>query len=52
MRNFTTARVVVVPIEDLPPASIVLAWRSADTDPLTRAFVSVALEAIDAIHNS
>jgi DNA-binding transcriptional LysR family regulator len=48
MRNFSTARVVVLPIDDLPPATVLLAWRTADTDPLTRAFVSVAREIVSA----
>jgi DNA-binding transcriptional LysR family regulator len=48
MRNFSTARVAVLPIDDLPPATVLLAWRTADTDPLTRAFVSVAEEIVSA----
>lgn len=46
MRNFATARVAVIPVADLPPASILLAWRTRDPDPLTRALVSVAREVV------
>jgi DNA-binding transcriptional LysR family regulator len=42
MRNFTTARIVVVPVDDLPPAVVLLAWRTGDDEPLTKAFVRVA----------
>ena len=44
MRNFTTARVAVVPVEDLPPAAVLLAWRTSNPDPLVEAFVSSALK--------
>lgn len=44
MQNFTTARVRVIPVEGLPPAAVLLAWRSADPDPLTHAFVAAALD--------
>ena len=44
MRNFTTARVVVVPVEDLPPAALLLAWPASNPDPLATAFVASALE--------
>ena len=43
MQNFTTARVRVSPVEDLPHASVLLAWRSGDRDPLVEAFVGCAL---------
>jgi DNA-binding transcriptional LysR family regulator len=42
MRNFSTARIVVVPVDDLPPAVVLLAWRTGDDDPLTKAFVRAA----------
>jgi DNA-binding transcriptional LysR family regulator len=44
MQNFTTARVRVIPVDDLRPAAVLLAWRSASPDPLVKAFVSSALE--------
>jgi DNA-binding transcriptional LysR family regulator len=40
MRNFATARVAVVPVADLPPATVLLAWPSMNTDPLASAFVA------------
>jgi DNA-binding transcriptional LysR family regulator len=43
MQNFTTARVRVMPVTDLPPAAVLLAWRTANTDPLVAAFVERAL---------
>ena len=42
MQNFTTARVRVIPIEGLPPAEVLLAWRSDRDEPLAQAFVEVA----------
>jgi DNA-binding transcriptional LysR family regulator len=42
MQNFTTARLRVVPVEDLPPAAVLLAWRSDDPEPLVGAFVAEA----------
>ena len=42
MQNFTTARVRVIPVEDLPPAEVLLAWRSDRDEPLVRAFVESA----------
>ena len=44
MQNFATARVRVVPVEGLPPAAVLLAWRTTDPDPLVSAFVSRALQ--------
>ena len=44
MTNFTTARVRVVPVAGLPPASVVLAWRAGSPDPLVRAFTTTALD--------
>lgn len=46
MRNFTTARLKVIPVEDLPPATVLLAWRTLDRDPLVKAFVSCARSVI------
>jgi DNA-binding transcriptional LysR family regulator len=43
MQNFTNARVAVVPVTDLPPAAVLLAWRTTDPDPLVKAFVASAL---------
>lgn len=42
MQNFTTARVRVIPVEGLPPAEVLLAWRSDRDGPLVRALVEVA----------
>ena len=42
MQNFTTARLRVVPIEGLPPAEVLLAWRSDRDGPLVRALVESA----------
>ncbi len=42
MRNFTTARVSVVPVEGMPPAEVLLAWRSDRDGPLAAAFVESA----------
>ena len=42
MQNFTTARVRVIPVEGLPPAEVLLAWRSDREEPLVRAFVESA----------
>ena len=42
MQNFTTARVRVIPVEGLPPAEVLLAWRSDRDEPLVRALVEVA----------
>jgi hypothetical protein len=43
MRNFTSARVAVVPVDGLPPAAVLLAWSTANPDPLATAFVASAL---------
>ena len=48
MQNFTTARVKVVPVSDLEPAAVLLAWRSASPDPLVKALVGVALDVMAA----
>lgn len=42
MQNFTTARISVVPIDGLPPAEVLLAWRSDHVEPLVRALVESA----------
>lgn len=42
MQNFTTARVRVIPVEGLPPAEVLLAWRSNRAEPLVRALVESA----------
>ncbi|MFF1907738.1 LysR family transcriptional regulator [Kitasatospora sp. NPDC058218] len=35
----------VVPLADLPPSRLVVAWRTGDTDPLLRSFVALAAPA-------
>ena len=42
MQNFSTARVAVIPIDGLPPAEVLLAWRSDRNEPLVRALVASA----------
>lgn len=42
MQNFTTARVTVVPIDGLPPAEVLLAWRSGRDEPLVNALLESA----------
>jgi DNA-binding transcriptional LysR family regulator len=46
MANFANARVVVLPVRDLDPAAILLAWRAPNPDPLVRAFVATAREVL------
>jgi DNA-binding transcriptional LysR family regulator len=46
MQDFTTARVDVVPVAGLPPAAVLLAWRTTDPDPLVAAFTASALETL------
>ncbi|MEU9347437.1 LysR substrate-binding domain-containing protein [Streptomyces sp. NPDC048278] len=36
---------VVVPVDDMPPSRVVLAWRDGDGNPLLRSFAQVAAEA-------
>jgi hypothetical protein len=48
MRNFVTARLVVVPVEGLPPSQILLAWRASNPDPLGRALIATAQEIVAA----
>ena len=43
MRNFTNARVQVLPVTGLPPAAVLMAWRASDPDPLVAAFVESGL---------
>lgn len=47
MRNFGHARIAVVPVADLPPARLLLAWRGEDSDPLVRSFVREAMRVAD-----
>lgn len=42
MQNFTTARMRVIPVEGLPPAKILLAWRSDRADRLVEALIHSA----------
>lgn len=42
MQDFTTARVRLVPIRGLPPAEILLAWRSDRREPLVERFAASA----------
>lgn len=46
MRSFTTARVALVPVADLPSASVLLAWETTNPDPLARAFVANARDVV------
>lgn len=46
MQNFTTARLTVVPIEGLPPAEVLLAWRLDRDEALVRALVESADQAL------
>jgi DNA-binding transcriptional LysR family regulator len=50
MRNFGHARIAVLPAPGLPPAALMLAWRTSDPDPLVRAFVAAAMEHLDGTH--
>jgi DNA-binding transcriptional LysR family regulator len=45
MKNFTTARIAVVPVAGLPPAEVMMAWRKGRSDGLVDAFVRAAREA-------
>jgi DNA-binding transcriptional LysR family regulator len=47
MENFANARIVVLPVRDLDPAAILLAWRASNPDPLVRAFVTTAQKVLD-----
>jgi DNA-binding transcriptional LysR family regulator len=39
-----TGGVTLVPLADMPPSRLVLAWRSADAGPLVRSFVEIVVE--------
>jgi DNA-binding transcriptional LysR family regulator len=39
MKNFTTARITVVPVVGLEPAEVLLAWRQDRSDPLVHSLV-------------
>jgi DNA-binding transcriptional LysR family regulator len=41
MANFPNTEIATVPVTDLEPAQLVLAWRRDDADPLVAAFVAV-----------
>jgi DNA-binding transcriptional LysR family regulator len=45
MENFTTARITVVPVEGLPPAEVLMAWRHDRSDALVEAFTRMGREA-------
>jgi len=49
MRNFSTARVVTIPVTDLSPASVLLTWRTANPDPLVVALLRTAQRVLGAI---
>ncbi|MGV4926996.1 LysR family transcriptional regulator (plasmid) [Streptomyces sp. BHT-5-2] len=40
-----TAGLTVVPVLDMPPSRLVVAWNEGDTNPLLRSFVQIALRA-------
>lgn len=42
MQNFTTARLTVIPVEGLPPAELLLAWRGDRTSSLVDQFLRAA----------
>jgi hypothetical protein len=35
----------VVPVTDMPPSRVVVAWKDGDTNPLIRSFVEIAISA-------
>jgi DNA-binding transcriptional LysR family regulator len=43
MANFANTEIRVLPVEDVPPAALLLAWRADDPDPLVESFVARAL---------
>ena len=45
MENFTTARITVVPVDGLPPAEVLMAWRQDRSDALVEAFTRMDREA-------
>jgi DNA-binding transcriptional LysR family regulator len=42
MANFPNTQIATVPVSDLEPGSVLLAWRADDTDPTVNAFISSA----------
>ncbi|MDQ3553418.1 MAG: LysR family substrate-binding domain-containing protein [Chloroflexota bacterium] len=44
MLDFANRRIQVVPVDGLEPAALLMAWHTADRDPLVKAFVSRALD--------
>jgi len=50
MANFPNTRIVTVPVVDVEPGAVLLAWRSGDADPVVAAFVASAREALAERH--
>ena len=48
MTNFASSRIVVRAVEGVAPGAVLLAWRTADPDPLVRAFVAHARSIVPA----
>jgi DNA-binding transcriptional LysR family regulator len=48
MQDFTTARIALVPIDGLPEAELLLAWRQDRADPLAEAFICAGRDAVRA----
>jgi DNA-binding transcriptional LysR family regulator len=46
MQDFTTARIAVIPVEGLPPAEVLLAWRPERSDPVITAFIRASEEVL------
>ena len=46
MQDFADRRIRVVPIEGLESATLLMAWRTADPDPLVKAFISKARDVL------
>ena len=44
MANFPNTRIVTIPVLDIEPGAVLLAWRGADRDPAVSAFVQRARE--------
>jgi DNA-binding transcriptional LysR family regulator len=44
MANFPNTRIVTIPVLDIEPGAVLLAWRSGDRDPAVSAFVQRARE--------
>jgi len=47
MENFPNTEIVTVPITDLEPGSVRLAWRTDDADPVVAAFVASARSTLE-----